>query len=113
VAGTSAERAGTVPVADHNGCNSVLGWEVFAATSVLALDGTVLIGCRRLDRHADQIRTMVLRVGEDERSARAAAMLNRWRVRGTSLRLRPTAVSGVIELYEGDRAILRAPLLVA
>ena len=86
---------------------------MFAATSVLALDGTVLIGCRRLDRHADQIRTMVLRVGEDERSARAAAMLNRWRVRGTSLRLRPTAVSGVIELYEGDRAILRAPLLVA
>jgi hypothetical protein len=94
-------------------CNSVLGWESFAVTSVLTLDQTVLVGCRRLDDQAGDIQTMVLLIGDDERSGRAIAMLDGWCRSGARLRLRPTEVCGAIELREDDRAVLRAPLLVA
>jgi hypothetical protein len=93
--------------------SSVLGWDLFALTSVLVLHGTALIGCRRLDQPAGDIGTMVLLIGDDDRSDRAAAMLDTWRDRRTPLRLRPTRVSGAIELYEDGRAALRAPLLLA
>jgi len=108
--------AGPAPIGgadDPSSDGSVLGWELFAVTSVLTLDGTALIGCRRLDRPERDLRTMVLLIGDDERSGLATAMLEGWRVRGTRLRLRPTDVSGAIELCEDGRAALRAPLLLA
>jgi hypothetical protein len=106
---------------------SVLGWEAFSIVSALALEGTALIGCRRETADewgvpewrrgnrpsavAFEIGTLVLLIGEDSRAIEAVAMLEEWRMAQTSLILRPTAVTGAIELFDGRSRALRACLL--
>lgn len=57
--------------------------------------------------------TMVLLIGEDERAERAVCLLEAWQISQATLRLRPTAVAGAIEVLDDRRRALRAPLLVA
>jgi hypothetical protein len=106
---------------------SVLGWEAFSIVSALALDGTALIGCRRepvedwgvpdwrregrpSDR-TSEVGTLVLLIGDDQRAMQAVALLDDWRLAETNLILRPTVVSGAIELFDGRNRALRACLL--
>ena len=96
-------------------CDSVLGWDAFTLTSTLALDGTVLLSCRAQPERPDADRelTFVLLVGHDERAVRAIALLESWRRGRTTLRLRPTAVAGAIEVFDTRHSAIRAPLLAA
>jgi hypothetical protein len=97
---------------------SVLGWESFVVLSVLFLDGTALVACRRVGsarrrapagfQEADQ--TMLLRLGVDHRAAAALAVFDDWRRRKTPLRLRPVGVPGAIEILDGAATRIRAPL---
>jgi hypothetical protein len=97
---------------------SVLGWDGFVVLSILFLDGTALLACRRLDasRRARPVgfeacdRTMVLRLGDDYRAAAALAVFEDWRRRRTPLRLRPIEVAGAIEILDAGRTRIRAPL---
>jgi hypothetical protein len=97
--------------------SSVLGWRSFSLVSVLIVDGSALLNCRCLDQgrpravRVEEDRTMVLLIGEDHRADQAMAMLDSWRSRGTHLALRPTDVSGAIEVHDQGHAALRAHLL--
>ncbi|MDQ6613677.1 MAG: hypothetical protein M3083_02670 [Actinomycetota bacterium] len=119
------ERAVAAPASEP--C-SVLGWEAFSLFSTLVLDGTVLLGCRRqpdeffaggrtrrranLSRPtAEESGTLVLLIGEDELAVRAVEILEQWRTASVTLRLRPTAVAGAIEVFDGRRSAIRAALL--
>jgi hypothetical protein len=96
-------------------CDSVLGWDAFTLTSTLALDGTVLLSCRpqpEAPDAADEL-TFVLMIGDDDRAARAIALLESWRTGRTTLRLRPTTVAGAIEVFDARHSAIRAPLLAA
>ena len=96
---------------------SVLGWESFTVLSVLFLDGTALLACRRVAsgrrraatgfQESDQ--TMLLRLGDDHRAAAALAVFDDWRRRKTHLRLRPVGVPGAIEILDAAETRIRAP----
>jgi hypothetical protein len=60
---------------------------------------------------ADQ--TLVLLIGDGNAAERAQELLDRWRRAATVLWLRPTAVTGGIEFFDGRRSALRAILLAA
>jgi hypothetical protein len=94
----------------------VLGWDAFALLSWLVLDGTVLLACRRQadgpgQTVAPEQATLVLLIGDDDRSRLAVAVLEAWRRAEATLRLRPTAVAGAIEVFDGRRRAIRAALL--
>ncbi len=100
----------------------VLQWLGFSIVAVVVLEEVVLLACRRHPAHtlaggrtrlAPDDRTVVLRVGHDERAGRAVDLLERWRDEGTWLRVRPTEVAGAIELTDGGSSALRAPLVAA
>ena len=97
--------------------SSVLGWRSFSLVSVLVVDGSALLNCRRLDegrRRAggvEEDQSMVLLIGDDHRADQAMAILDSWRARGTELALRPIEVSGAIEVHDQGHASLRAHLL--
>ena len=95
-------------------CTSVLGWDALTLASTLAADGQMLLSCCRPsgESGADEL-TMVVLIGDDERSERAIALLERWRAGRTVLGLRPTTVAGVIEMFDARHNALRVPLLVA
>jgi hypothetical protein len=92
--------------------SSVLGWETFSLDSTLVLDGSALLACSRQPDEKAQ-GTLVLLIGDDDRAAKAVALLESWRDVGARLRLRPTTVAGAIEVYDDRSRALRAALLAA
>jgi hypothetical protein len=109
---------------------SVLGWIQFSVVSVVVMDGVAIVACRSRESDDAQTRrrpwsrsqaqwplllttdqTLVLLMGEDTQAQRARALLERWRRAAAILWLRPTAVAGGIEFYDGNGSALRAMLL--
>jgi hypothetical protein len=103
------------------GALSVLGWQSFTVLSVLFLEGTALVACRRLGRShsspavgfADSDQTLVLMLGDDQRAAAALGIFEDWRKRRSPLRLRPIGVPGAIEILDSGRTRIRARLAQA
>jgi hypothetical protein len=98
--------------------SSVLGWEAFSLVSTLVFDGTVLVGCRRRRDGTfpgratpEEHGSLVLLIGEDDRAIRAVELLEGWRATGAILHLRPTRITGAIELFDERHSAIRAALL--
>jgi hypothetical protein len=115
---STVDQLEAVPVETTVGSMAVLGWDSFVLLSVLFLDGTALLACRKVGSrrrraatgfHEDDD-TMLLRLGDDHLSAAVLAVFDDWRRRRAPLRLRGIGVPGAIEILDAAQTRIRAPL---
>ena len=115
---STVDQLEAVPVETTVGSMAVLGWDSFVLLSVLFLDGTALLACRKVGSRRRRAATgfqedddtMLLRLGDDHRSAAVLAVFDDWRRRRIPLRLRAIGVPGAIEILDAAQTRVRAPL---